>query len=82
MKSFLPIQSTSLLQLTVCPETIIETAQFGPISVQDHQGQAIAILISAKHFKDLLDRIDDLELACVVQARRGEIGRPIEIDEI
>lgn len=81
MQSFLPIQTMNLALLTVCPEAIIETVQHGPITVHD-QGRAVAILISAEHFRDLLNRIDDLELASVIHSRRREIGFPVEIDEL
>lgn len=81
MPPFLPVETINFPQLADKLEAIIQSSQFGSIAVQN-QDQTVAYLISAPLYEDLLNTLDDLELASVVHSRREEVGLPHEIDEL
>ncbi|WP_064117433.1 hypothetical protein [Pseudomonas fluorescens] len=81
MPPFLPVETINFAQLADKLEAIIQSSRFGPIAVQN-QDQTVAYLISAPLYEDLLNTLDDLELASVVHSRREEVGLPHEIDEL
>jgi antitoxin StbD len=81
MPPLLPVETIDIAQLADKLEAIIQSSRFGPIAVQNHD-QAVAYLISAPLYEDLLNTLDDLELASVVHSRREEVGLPHEIDDL
>jgi len=55
------------------------------------EGQAVAILnrnkpafycVPAEEYEAMLDRLEDAELAQIVEERRGEPGIPVSLDEL
>jgi antitoxin StbD len=68
--------SISISDLKRNPSAVIEAAEGFPVAVLNRNTPS-AYLIPAKAWEDLVNRLEDLELAALVRARSGE--RPVEV---
>ena len=68
--------SISISDLKKNPSAVIEAAEGFPVAVLNRNTPS-AYLIPAKAWEELVDRLEDLELAALVRARSGE--RPVEV---
>ncbi|WP_375394778.1 type II toxin-antitoxin system prevent-host-death family antitoxin [uncultured Sphingomonas sp.] len=73
--------SVSISDLKKNPTAVIAAAGGFPVAVLNRNRPA-AYLVPATAWEELLDRLDDLELAEIVRARAGEIGIPVDIDDL
>ncbi len=73
--------SVSISQLKKNPSAVIEAAEGFPVAVLNHNTPT-AYLIPAKAWEALVDRLEDIELAEIVREREGEVGIPVDIDDL
>ena len=71
----------SITDLKRNPSAVIEAAGGFPVAVLNRNTQA-AYLVPAKAWEELMERLEDLELAVIVRQRQGEVGIPVNIDDL
>jgi len=81
MESILAGASVSITELKRNPSAVIEAADGESVAVLVHNKPS-AYLVPAETYKRLLNRLDDLELAELVRARRGEKRVKVKLDEL
>lgn len=73
--------SVSISDLKKNPSAVIAAAEGFPVAVLNHNTPT-AYLVPAKAWEALMDQLDDIELARIVREREGEIGIPVDIDDL
>ncbi|TPG10974.1 type II toxin-antitoxin system prevent-host-death family antitoxin [Sphingomonas oligophenolica] len=73
--------SVSISDLKKNPTAVIEAAGGFPIAVLNRNTPA-AYLVPAAAWEELLERLDDLELARIIQARAGQDEIEVAIDDL
>ena len=73
--------SVSISDLKKNPTAVIAAAGGFPVAVLNRNTPA-AYLVPAAAWEELLDRLDDLELAEIVRSRAGEVGIPVDIADL
>ncbi|WP_174287121.1 type II toxin-antitoxin system prevent-host-death family antitoxin [uncultured Sphingomonas sp.] len=73
--------SVSISDLKKNPTAVIVAAGGSPVAVLNRNRPA-AYLVPAAAWEELLDRLDDMELANIVRARAGEVGIPVDIADL
>ena len=73
--------SVSISDLKKNPSAVIEAAAGFPVAVLNRNTPA-AYLVPAAAWEELMDHLDDLELARIVRSREGEIGIAVDIDDL
>lgn len=73
--------SVSISDLKKNPSAVIEAAEGFPVAVLNRNTPS-AYLVPAKAWEALMDRLEDIELAEIVRQREGEIGIPVNIDDL
>ena len=68
--------SISISQLKKNPSAVIDAAGGFPVAILNRNTPS-AYLIPAKAWEELVDRLEDLELAALVRSRAGET--PVEV---
>ncbi len=83
MKHILADLSASISELKKNPSALLQQAEGSPITILNHN-KPTAYLIPAETYEALLERIEDYDLGVVVQKRRKEKSKAIEvsIDEL
>ncbi len=71
----------SISDLKKNPSAVIKAADGFPIAILNRNTPA-AYLIPAEAWEAIMDRLDDIELAEIVKARSGEVGIPVNIDDL
>ena len=71
----------SITDLKRNPSAVIEAAGGFPVAVLNRKTPA-AYLVPAKAWEELMERLEDLELAEIVRQRQGEVGIPVNIDDL
>ena len=73
--------SVSISDLKKNPSAVIAAADGFPVVVLNRTIPA-AYLVPAAAWEELMDRLDDLDLAEILRARAGEVGIPVDIDDL
>ena len=73
--------SISISDLKKNPTAAIEAAEGFPVAILNRNTPS-AYLIPAKAWEELVDRLEDIELAALARARAGETPVEIAIDEL
>ena len=73
--------SVSISDLKKNPSAVIEAAEGFPVAVLNRNTPS-AYLVPAKAWEALMDRLEDIELAELVRQREGEVGIPVDIDDL
>lgn len=81
METILSGSSVSVTELKRNPSAVIGAADEDAVAVLIHNKPS-AYLISAKAYEQLLERLEDLELAEVVRSRANERRVQVELDEL
>ncbi len=81
LDSILADASISISQLKKNPSAAIEAAEGFPVAVLNNNTPT-AYLVPAKAWEALMDRLEDIELAEIVREREGEVGIPVDIDDL
>ena len=71
----------SITDLKRNPSAVIEAAGGFPVAVLNRNTPA-AYLVPTKAWEELMERLEDLELAEIVRQRQGEVGIPVNIDDL
>jgi antitoxin StbD len=69
--------SVSISDLKKNPSAVIEAAEGFPIAILNRNTPS-AYLVPAAAWEELVDRLEDIELAAIVRARFDEV--PVEVD--
>lgn len=73
--------SVSISDLKKNPSAVIKAAGGFPVAVLNHNTPS-AYLVPAAAWEAILDRLDDIELTRIVREREGEVGIPVNIDDL
>lgn len=73
--------SISISELKKNPTAAIEAAEGFPVAILNRNTPS-AYLIPAKAWEELIDRLEDIELAALVRARLGETPVEVSLDEL
>ncbi|MBA3898568.1 MAG: type II toxin-antitoxin system prevent-host-death family antitoxin [Sphingomonadaceae bacterium] len=71
----------SISDLKKNPSAVIAASEGFPVAVLNRNTPA-AYLVPAKAWEELMDRLEDIELAEIVRARAGEVGIKVDIDDL
>lgn len=82
MKTPFPADTTvRITELGQSPQSVIESAKTAPVAVADDNG-TVAYLVPARLFEEMLEALEDMELAEIVKDRRGGRSRKVTLDEL
>ncbi|SFM30545.1 antitoxin StbD [Ectothiorhodospira mobilis] len=83
MRQVLADYSVSISELKKNPSSVLSKANGSPIAVLNHNKPA-AYLIPAELYEVMMDRIEDDELASIVEERLGDKGQavPVSLDDL
>ena len=81
LQSILANVAISISDLKRNPSAAIEAADGAPVAILNHN-KASAYLVPAKAWEELLELIEDLELAQIVRERENEVGVEVALDEL
>lgn len=71
----------SVSDLKKSPTSIMNESQGRPIAVLNHN-RVMAYLLDPQTYEGILERLDDLDLAEIIKSRAGEVGVPVNIDDL
>ncbi len=71
MHQFLTSTSVSITELKRSPGTVLELADRAPVALLN-RNRPVAYLLSAATYEAVLDRLDDVNLAELIKARRND----------
>ena len=81
LEHILADRSVSISALKKNPSAAIEAADGFPVAVLNRNTPA-AYLVPAKAWEELMDRLEDVELAEIVRARADEVGIPVDVADL
>jgi antitoxin StbD len=79
--SLLADTGVSISELKKNPSAVIEAAGGFPVAILNRNTPA-AYLVPAKAWEELIDRLEDIELAEIVRARLGQEEIEVSLDEL
>ena len=79
MEAVLANCSASISELKKNPSALIDASGGEPIAILNHN-KPTAYLIPADTYQQILDRLEDYELALIVKEREDEKSQAIEVD--
>ncbi len=71
----------SITDLKKNPSAVIAAAGGFPVAILNRNTPA-AYLVPAAAWEELMDRLEDIELAAIVRQRADEVGIPVNIDDL
>lgn len=77
----LAASSVSISQLKKNPTAVIQAAEGFPVAVLNHNTPT-AYLVPAKAWEELIDRLEDIELAELVREREGQEEIEVTLGEL
>ena len=81
IKEILADSGVSISDLKKNPSAVIEAAGGFPVAVLNRNTPA-AYLVPAKAWEELMDRLEDIELARIVKERENEIAYDVDIEDL
>ncbi len=79
MRQVLADCSASISELKKNPTALLNEADGSPIAILNHNKPA-AYLVPAETYEWLMDVVDDYELGKIVDSRRGDLSKAIEVN--
>ncbi|ASV88180.1 antitoxin, type II toxin-antitoxin system family protein (plasmid) [Ochrobactrum quorumnocens] len=73
--------AVSVSDLKKSPSAVMEKAHGETVAVLNHN-RIMAYMVPAELYEQMLERLDDLQLADVVLQRASEKGEPVNLDEL
>lgn len=73
--------AASLLELKNDPLAIVAAGDGFPVAILDHDEPAF-YCISARTFETLMDKLEDMELAVIVESRKSQAEIDVAWDEL
>lgn len=71
----------SISDLKKNPSAVIAAAGGFPVAILNRNTPQ-AYLVPAAAWEELMDRLEDIELAAIVRERENEVGIPVNIDDL
>ncbi len=84
MQTIRPIladNSTSISELKKNPMAVVEQADGFPVAVLN-RNQPVFYCVPAEAYEQLMDKLEDMELAEIVEQRRGQAEIEVDIDDL
>ena len=81
MNKILADISVSVTEIKRDLAAVLRGAAGAPVAVLNHN-QPMAYLLSAEQYESLLNKLDDMEDACLVMARRNEPVVKVDLNEL
>ena len=81
VENLLADASISISDFKKNPSAAIAAAEGFPVAILN-RNKPSAYLVPAKAWEELVDRLEDIELAALVRARAAETPLPISLDEL
>lgn len=81
MQSVLADVAVSVSELKKNPSAVLSGAHGCPVAVLNHN-RVMGYMVPADVFEAMIERLDDLDLAELVRARRHETPVPVELDDL
>lgn len=81
MQSVLADIAVSVSELKKNPSAVLSGAHGSPVAVLNHN-RVMGYIVPADVFEAMMERLDDLDLAELVRARRHETPVPVELDDL
>jgi antitoxin StbD len=81
MQSVLADITVSISELKKNPSAVLSGAHGSPVAVLNHD-RVMGYMVPADVFEAMMERLDDLDLAELVRARRHETPVPVELDDL
>jgi len=63
------------------PSAVLSGAHGGPVAVLNHN-RVMGYMVPADVFEQMMERLDDFELAEIVRSRRNETPVPVSLDDL
>lgn len=73
--------AVSVSDLKKNPTAVIHEAGGAPVAVLNHN-RVMAYMVPAATFEAMLDRLDDVRLAEIIEQRSGETPIPVNLDDL
>ncbi|WP_420797648.1 type II toxin-antitoxin system Phd/YefM family antitoxin [Candidatus Sororendozoicomonas aggregata] len=81
IRSILADISTGISELKKDPMGVVEKAEGRPVAVLN-RNQPVFYAVPAKAYEELIDRLEDYELAKIVEDRKEEPTFEVDVDDI
>ena len=81
MQDVLADMAVSISELKKNPSAVLSGAHGCPVAVLNHN-RVMGYMVPADVFEAMMERLDDLDLAELVRARRHETPVPVELDDL
>jgi len=81
MQNVLADKAISVSELKKNPSAVLKGAHGWPVAVLNHN-RVMGYMVPADVFEAMMERLDDLELAEIVRARRHETPVPVSLDDL
>ncbi|MBD9566517.1 type II toxin-antitoxin system Phd/YefM family antitoxin [Pseudomonas sp. PDM09] len=81
MQSVLADMAVSVSELKKNPSAVLSGAHGGPVAVLNHN-RVMGYMVPADVFEQMMERLDDFELAEIVRSRRNEKPVPVSLDDL
>ncbi|MCO8310668.1 type II toxin-antitoxin system Phd/YefM family antitoxin [Pseudomonas mandelii] len=81
MQSVLADMAVSVSELKKNPSAVLSNAHGGPVAVLNHN-RVMGYMVPADVFEQMMERLDDFELAEIVRSRRNETPVPVSLDDL
>ena len=78
MDTVLANRSTSITELKKNPSKVMSEAHGNPVVILNHN-KPMAYLLPSDVYEDLLDRLEDAELAAIALKRSGEKSKAVSV---
>jgi len=73
--------TTSISELKKNPMAVVEQGEGFPVAVLN-RNQPVFYCVPAAAYEALMDKLEDVELAAIVEARKGQKEIAVDIDEL
>jgi antitoxin StbD len=81
LEPILAASGTSISELKKNPSAVIEAAEGAPVAILNRNKPA-AYLVPAKAWEEIMDRLEDIELAEIVRARAGQKRIRVKLEDL
>ena len=81
LEAILAASGTSISELKKNPSAVIEAAEGAPVAILNRNKPA-AYLVPAKAWEEIMDRLEDAELAEIVRARTGQKRIRVKLEDL
>lgn len=73
--------AVSVSDLKKNPTAIMNEADGAPVAVLNHN-RVMAYMVPAETFEAMMEQLDDIKLAEIIERRSGEVPVPVTLDDL